>query len=215
MLHEVAADVSKFLIGWQLPREMQDRIGQLLRTELIRRDCAIHYTITHTEKPGRVKVKTSFSFDVINLTNHTVKYQQYVAFEKHDRPQIQKLECYSDDQSATYKLDGNEISREKKDEPGVIEAYGSRIEIRPNRVEGGIRYRVAAAYSMEFPEDYSDIFSFAGATVNTTITAEYPSDIEFVAPPADVNTMDRWEYHRLFLPAEHIHVRWLKKGTDH
>ncbi len=211
MLHEVSRDVSKFLIGWQLPKEMQDRIGQLMKTDLVRRNLDIHYRMVRTEEIGRVVLRVRFSFDLVNLTDHKVDYQQYVAFEKHDNPQIQKLECDSSDERARYKLDGTGISQTKPDEPGVVEAYGPLIKIKPNRTDHGTTYRVAGAYSIVFPEEFSDIFSFATPTINVTVTADWPDDIDFIAPPADVTTTNRWEYNRIFLTSEHIHVRWFKK----
>ncbi len=210
MLHEVSSDVSKFLIGWQLPKEMQDRIGQLMKTDLVRRNLDIHYSMVRTAE-RRVVLRVRFSFDLVNLTDHKVDYRQYVAFEKHDNPQIQELECASSDERARYKIGGTEIAQTKPDEPGVVEAYGPPIKINPNRTDQGPTYRVAGAYWIDFPEDFSDIFSFATPTINVTVTADWPDDIDFIAPPADVATSNRWEYNRLFLASEHIHVRWFKK----
>lgn len=214
-LREVSWDVSKYLIGYNLPLEIQDRIRDLMRTQVIRRDFELRYRLSRLAgqvDSAKLKLELEFSYELENVTNQVQPYQQMVAFERHDNPTLVELRCDSQDSKAVYFLDGSKLLKEKDDEPGVVEGYGKKIKLPPHNREKGMKYRIGGKYYFIVPEDYSDLFSFAGPTISVTAVAvEVPDDLEFIAPVGDVSTTKRWEYRRVFLPGEHIHVRWFKK----
>jgi hypothetical protein len=210
MLKEVSRDVSEFLIGYQLPAEAQAKIRELMACRIIRENFDLHWHIAETQQPGKVKVVTSFSFDVKNITSETEDYQQVVVVETRDNPTIGQLECDSSDKSGRYSLDGAKISHEKVGEHGVIEALGTKIAIKPNRESNEPHYRVGASYSMILPEEWSDVFAFGGPTLKVTVSADVPDNFAFVAPDADMKTAHSWRYNKFYLPNQHLRVRWFK-----
>ena len=214
-LKEASWDVSKYLIGYNLPAEIQDRIRELMSTQLVRRHFEIHYRLsrpTEEAAQGKFKFHVEYSYELENVTNQTQQYQQYWAAEEHDNPVLLELRCDSPDAKAVYCLDGSKVTREKEGEPGVIEAAAKKVKIPPHNLSRSLYYRFAGKYTLLVPQDHSDIVSLVGPTINVTITVDVPNDVEFVAPVADVATTKRWEYRRVFLPGEHIHVRWFMKA---
>lgn len=217
-LKEVSWDVSKYLIGYNLPPEIQDKIRDLMRTEVVRRNFELRYRLTSPAQPSippKLKLEIEFSFELENVTSRTQVYQQHVAFEKHDKPSLVELRCDSTDAKAVYCWQESTLLEEKDDEPGVLEAFGKKIKIPPHNCEQGKTYKIGGKYFFVVPEDYSDLFSFFSPTINVTaIAVDVPQDLEFVAPLGDVSTTRRWEYRRVFLPGEHIHVRWFRKPAE-
>jgi hypothetical protein len=214
LLKEVSWDVTKYLVGYNLPGEIQDRIRQLMASKLIRRDCEFRFRVVPETQsgPGRmIRLEVEFSFELENITNADIPYEQQVAFEKWENSTITEIRCDSDDEKAVYCLKRSSLGQESANEPGVFEAHGQRIKVQAHNVERKIRYRVGGRFSKVLPENSSDVIDFASPTINVTIMAQWPEGIEFFSPPTDRASPGRWEYRQLFLPGEHIRVRWMCK----
>ena len=210
LLREMSKDVSQFLIGYQLPEKAQDKIKELMGCKIIRQNLDIHWKIQTGQDPAKVRVTVNFSFDLINITGEEQPYQQFLLVEKQDNPVIEEVECCSSEKADSYRYAGQGISHDKVDEPGVIEALGKKLTIKPNKDGHGPTYRVGARYSMTLPQDYSDVFAFGAPTLKVTITDDVPPGFEFHAPDADLSMTNRWEYNKFFLPNQHVRVRWRK-----
>jgi hypothetical protein len=211
MLDEVSHGITEFMIGYELPKEAKAKIRDLMGSRILRQDMELHWRISETSDPTKVKVVMSFSFDVKNITSENEEYRQVVVVEKRDNPTIGHLECASSDEVARYKLDGAAIARERANEPGVLEALGTRITIKPNRDSDEPHYRVGASYTMLLPDEWSDVFAFGGPTLRVRVTADLPEKFVFDAPDADVETSQDWQYNKFFLPNQHLRVRWFKQ----
>jgi hypothetical protein len=209
VLREVSSDVSKYLIGYRLPEEVQDRIRALLQTRWIRRNCTIRFRLTElVAKPGFVKIDLVVSKDLENITTEEEAYQDTYEYEKHLSEKILEMRCDSSDTRATYRIEGEALTKEKRDEPGVMQASGKKVKIPPAHESLGRYYRFSTRYESEYPNNYSDIVSFDQPTIGVIFEAECPIEFRVSAPAADVFTHNRWEYRRLFLPGEHIRFRW-------
>jgi hypothetical protein len=212
VLREVSADVSKYLIGYQLPGEVQDRIKGLLQTAWVRRNCNVRCRLTELhDKPGHVRLDVTISDEMENITNETLPYTDTLEFEKHDPERIVELRCDSEDKRASYYLTGaalNDAIKEKKDEYGVMVAQGKRIRIPPVR-QAKHKYRFTAKYEVTYPENYSDLVSFKWPTIGVSIEFECPDTFRITASqPADFESHNRWDYKRLFLHNDHVRFRW-------
>lgn len=213
VLREVSADVSKYLIGYQLPGEVQDRIKGLLQTTWVRRNCNVRCRLTEIpDEPGHIRLEVTLSDEMENITNDALSYADTLEFEKHDPERIVELRCDSEEKRARYCLAGaalNDAIKEKKDEPGVMVAQGKRVRIPPVR-NAKYKYRFTAKYEVKFPENYSDIVSFNWPTIGVSLDFECPETFRITASPADVEGNNHWEYKRLFLQNDHIRFRWKK-----
>lgn len=209
VLREVSSDVSKYLIGYRLPEAIQDRIRELLQTQWIRRNCQIRCRLSVlADRPGYVRLEVTIADEMENITGETRIYQETIEFEKHDFEKVIELRCDCDDPKSSYSLRGENLANEKKEEPGVIVARGKKVKIPPVKNNQGHPYRFTARYEIVHPEKYSDVVSFSKPTMGVVLEIECPENFRVSASPADVETRNRWEYKRLFLPGDHIRFRW-------
>jgi hypothetical protein len=209
VLREVSSDVSKYLVGYRLPEEVQNRIRSLLQTRWIRRNCSVRLRLTEiASKPGYVRIEMAISKDLENITTEEESFQDKYMYEKHLPEKILEMRCDSADISAQYQIVGPGLAEDKIDEPGVKQAVGSVVKIPPVHEALGRYYRFTVRYEAEYPDNYSDILSFDLPTIGVVFEAECPPSFRVSATPADVSTPNRWEYRKLFLPGEHIRFRW-------
>lgn len=209
VLREVSSDVSKYLVGYRLPEEVQNRIRSLLQTRWIRRNCSVRLRLSEIPaKAGYVKIEMVVSKDLENITTEVESFQDKYMYEKHLPEKILEMRCDSADVSAQYQIVGAGLATDKDDEPGVMQAVGREVKIPPVHQALGRYYRFTVRYEAEYPDKYSDILSFDLPTIGVVFEAECPPGFRVSATPPDVSTPNRWEYQKLFLPGEHIRYRW-------
>jgi hypothetical protein len=209
VLREVSSDVSKYLVGYRLPEEIQNRIRSLLQTRWIRRNCRIRLRLTESpDNAGQVRVEIVVSREVENITTEEDSFQDKFSYERHLPQNLTEMRCDSADPKAQYQIRGAGLAREKNDEPGVMEAAGSVVKIPPVHEMAGRYYQFTVRYTADYPENYSDIYTFELPTIGVIFEAECPREFRVTVPPADISTPNRWEYRKLFLPGEHIRYRW-------
>lgn len=208
VLRDVSADVSKYLIGYRLPVEVQDRIHWLLQTHWIRRNFQIRCRLSEVAE-ARVRLEITVSHELQNITGEPLIYQDFMEFERHEPQRVIEIRCDSDDPKAQYRYADEEVqAREKPDDPGVMQVSGKKVKIPPVHEAVGRTYRFTTRYVAEYPSHYSDAIHFSRPTINVLLEAECPDTYRFTASGADVAGHNRWEFRRLFLPGENITFRW-------
>ena len=209
VLREVSSDVSKYLVGYRLPEEIQNRIRSLLQTRWIRRNCRIRLRLTESHgHAGRVGIEIVVSREVENITTEEASFQDRFSYERHLPQSLLEMRCDSADAKAQYQMNVAALVREKNDEPGVMQATGEVVKIPPVHETVGRCYEFTVRYSAEYSENYSDIYTFDLPTIGVIFEDECPPGFRVTLPPADVSAPNRWEYRKLFLPGEHIRYRW-------
>jgi hypothetical protein len=208
LLRETSKDVAKYLIGYDLPKEIQDKIHELMATSIVRTDCEVRYKL-HRPQEGRVTIEAEWSYTLINFSNTPKEFSHIVAVEKHDNPEFLELRCHSDDSKAAYCWQGERL-QVSESEPGVVSCSGRKLKVRP-RTEG-FKYLITSKYKITTPPEASDIINFFGPAVGITVIADCPSELEFSAPAATLGGANRWEYRGIFLPGQHVHVRWFPRS---
>jgi hypothetical protein len=94
--------------------------------------------------------------------------------------------------------------------PVVVEGHVAR---KPHRRDAQERQEplaklIGGRFSKVLPAESPDVISFASPTINFVLMVEVPARFECVAAPEpDVQTRNRWEHKRLFLPADHVGLR--------
>lgn len=208
LLWETSHDIAKYLIGYNLPKEIQDAIRDLMATAVIRRDFNQHYTLEHNTE-GKLKLTISTKYKVLNCSNTVREFTPRLEFEKHQAPTILEFRCDSADRRAVDIKRGNQDLGEKQD--GVLSIALKKIKLQPAINGNGLSYQVSCKYYRLVDVADSDVISFVAPTIGVTITAEPPEDIGFYVGTATVETENRWEFQRLFLELQHVHVRWFGK----
>jgi hypothetical protein len=214
LVHAIQRDTAHYLVGWNLPETVQNKIRDLIRTPLIRRNMVVEIELTPSLAAAGPKfnVRYNISYDVVNVSSEPQGFQPYVESEEHNIPTGIQIQCTSTptDRPAT-------VTRGK----GVVRAEGSSEKIPP---EGDRGFQVS--YSNENPVEYSDPIQFAYPTEGLTISISCPADVEATAAecPSEPTVMNdtvsgrvrsTWRYgdRKVFLTGEAVIIRWRKKTS--
>jgi len=204
--HGLVSDLYKYIAGYGLPSDIQDKIEELTKTTIIRRDFAQNYLLEH-HSTGRLKLTVDGTYKIVNCSNHVKEHTPRLDFEKHEDPTLDYFRCDSADSSAVEVKKGNESLSEKQD--GVLSVSLRKKKVQPEKKN--ISYSVSFRYSRIVDPKDSDILSFILPTIGAVVSVDRPDDISFDAGKATVETENRWEFTGLFLENQHIHVRWSPK----
>jgi hypothetical protein len=209
LLKEASYDISKYLIGYALPNEIQDKIKEAMRINLVRRDLTIAYTLSPVPgNPDRLFADVLYVYKVENLSNQGVTYQHRMSFEKHQNPKVLEMRIDSEEDRRVNesKLD---LSPE---ESSLVSTFALKpFTVKPRTKNPDVTYECSIKYRIEFPTEHSDAFAFVYPTINVRLTAEWPLDIEFIGPYGEPTNTNRWYFKRGFLVGEHVSFRWRKR----
>jgi hypothetical protein len=204
LLKEASQDIAMYLVGYQLPAEIQGTIKDLMSTNLVDRDVHLHYQLSlPKQSPGKVLAEVTLTYYVDNISNKKCSYKQRVYQHNTFSPAFLELRCDSNDEQGKYHLGVPELSLQLTGKEGefVAEVSGPQIQLRPR--SGNFRYQFTAKFTLLYPQDFSDFFVFDDPTIGVIITAGYPDELEFIGP-SDPSNINRWEYPRVFFGGEQL-----------
>jgi hypothetical protein len=209
LLKEILVDASKFLIGYELPTEIKDRIKELITTPLIRRDFSLRYQLIPGEEKGFINCVLELSFEIDNLSHRPQKYQQ-AAFSLEnspaEEPQFLEYRCDSTEPEACYVVRPGANGPEDK-------IAGKELVIPPHNRSTGRRYTFFAKYSSKKREQDSDFFVFYGPSAGLTVTVEGPSDLAVsLDPKQERENENHFFYSRLWEENETVVIQWSKRA---
>lgn len=214
VLREVSLDVSKYLVGYRLPEEVQDRIRELMQSKWIRRKFEVRAGFSEISNGKKIKADIHISEEIQNITSEYLEYQDRIEFEKHEPSTLLELQCDSEDRACSYHLSGDELRKMTTESSGRLITTGKSVRIPPVLESLGRSYRFRARYELIQLTTFSELISFNFPTIGVSIEiTDAPSNYHFhVTPVADLIGNNRWEYKRLFLPGEHVRIRWDRDG---
>jgi hypothetical protein len=205
LLKETSRDISKYLIGYNLPPEVQDRIHHLMGTTVIRRDFRQSYKLERID--GQLRATICGEYNIENCSNSEQEYTPGLHLEKHENPTMIEFRCDSADKNAVdRKIGGTQDSHD------VVSFFLKTFKVQP--VGSGLTYRVSYKFSRPVRDADSDLLAFNGPTIGVTITAECPDDLNFDAGDATIQTANRWEFKVLYIEGQHLHPRWFPKPSN-
>jgi len=210
VLREVTSDVSKYLVGYRLPTEVQGRIGELMHIKWIRRRFELRLAFNELEGGQKTKLDIQIGEEVQNITSETLPYHDKLEFDFHEPVNVVELECDCDDPKTSYYLAGAELNAARSENDGRITYTGRHVRIPPVADLIGHSYRFGARYEQIHPTKFSEVITFAIPTIGVSIEiTDHPENYRFhIEPVADYAGHDKWEFKRLFLPGEHIKILW-------
>lgn len=206
VLHEVTDDISKYLIGYRLPEQLQDRIRAIMQTRWILRDFEVRIRF-RTINARSLEVDVNRSERVQNISSETQQYEDCIVFSKLERKRVIELRCDSDSSEDTYHFDEQSVLH--VEESGQIRHVGRSVKVPPaSDTERDFQFskRYVAPHSFSSKE----VFTFTQTTIGASIQViDAPEGVIFHLTPApDQSAHLRWTYNRLFLPGEQIAIQW-------
>lgn len=215
LLEEASQDIAKYLYGYRLPPELQSTVKDLMCTIRVTRGFHLHYKLSLIkEKPGHVEVETTLTYQVQNIGNRKIPYQQPFYQQKYYSPCFLELRCDSTEKDGNFYLGPQELSGQMKSQErkAIVRVMTPAVNLIPHEPASKSKYEFKARWTIVCPEDYSDFFVLDEApTIGVLITAEYPAEFEFDGPTA-ATQVNRWDYPRVFFAQEQITVHWCRAG---
>jgi hypothetical protein len=210
VLREVSLDVSKYLVGYRLPEEVQNRIRELMQTKFIRRKFEVRCTFTESQSGKKLIAEFQIADELQNITSEPLFYQDSMEFEKHESVIIHEMKCHSSDIAASYHYDSEALKDFTTANDTHTLTCGKGLQIPPVVESVGSSYRFQSKYQQIHPTAFSDYISFKFPTIGVSVEiANAPKNyLFFVTPKPEFASHHRWEYKRLFLPGERITISW-------
>jgi hypothetical protein len=210
-------DISKFLLGYELPKEIQNRIRTLMSMQLVRRNYHIIITFPSQISGASMPVKVQQAFDLDNITESSMWYRHSHVFDQSDT--ISELEILSCSDGDTVHYTGTNVPQESNTAGNT----GKTIVTWPLTkipAQNGSKNKIYS-YELRFlmKEKHAldgHNFNFHIPTINLTIDVKSPEALKIVVlvPDPDVAFSNHWEYKRLFTTGESIRVQWELESAD-
>lgn len=208
LLREASRGIFHYLLGFDQQPEIKERLKKLVfDTTLFRRN--YHMTCRFIpEQSGQMRLEIQSRFDVVNPTNEAKPFQHILQGERVENLTVRSLTLVSSEGNYTK----TPSLQPKQDDPEVVEADGGRIQIQPS--SKGLNYTFGTNFSMLYPMEFFLALNFSAPTIGVTIEVFPPEGFEITASATPTHTTNIWRYDKLFMPNEHIDLRWRKNASN-
>jgi hypothetical protein len=220
LLKEASLDIFQFMLGFQLPRGVTDRIKTIVSSAaLIRRDCELRWTLTWAdEKKEEVWARLETTYWMENLSHEDKKYQQKTSALDPNDPdtKVEAMWCHASDTDTDYYLAGDKLTPGTEDHQGTRWIVAPEVIIPSRNRERGLDCKFGAKYVSRYKCQDDDQYAFVFLTLNVRVVVEAPPDLSIkVDPKADRDHLgNTYEYSRLFVDNESVTIRWCKEEPE-
>ena len=204
LLREAAQDIFHYLLGFDQQPQIKERLKRLVfDTKLFRKNFNARYKLV----PERdlMRIEFDYDFELINPTEEVIEFPLKIDFEKAENLRLDFLSLVSSEKSYRWCPQ----LKPKSDDPWVIQGFAESVKIQP--ASRGITYRYSGKCSFTYPRTFYYAQHFGYPTIGVTITVECPPSFEIGAPPTPMHEGNVWKYEGLFMPGDHINIRWSPK----
>lgn len=222
LVKEAARDIDKYLLGYALPPELQEKIREVRETKVVRRNFVCTYTISPSDSEKKIKLEAHLTFEVENITSGLQDYTQELALDEHNSPVIALMCCETNDKSQKYCLEGSALAKQiaefTKANPGAatVEVSAKKVELQPKSRYSYLNYKFHARYSQTCPEIGSEYFRFDQPyipTIGVSIVVNHPKGFAINFPPERKPEKvepgkAEWSDSKVFLRGEIITIWW-------
>lgn len=200
LLKEASQDIFHHLLGFGLPLPIQERIKQIVQeTAIYRQD--MEMTCSLNEVNGGVSLDCELKFKVVNPSYRKRYFKQILQFEKWEYPDLLSV-SYSE--SRDYGKYAPLTARKGEEE--VLEYQGPAMAIPPH--DSKERW-FRSHFTVRRPIPGFWVQNFGYPTIGFVLRLRSkPEWLRVTATPADTTLGGEWIYRGLFMPGEHIQVRW-------
>lgn len=209
LVNEVTRDVSKFLVGYRLPRELQDRIRTLMQTAWVRREFEVRIRLREIEH-DQVELDCTVSNRVQNITSEKLEYTDSLVFGRFDNFSVTEMRCVDQTGADVYRVEDGRINAQQED-GGQRRHSGRKVKVAPvEETEGDMKFSVR--YRVTRPASSTETITLNQPTIGASIElTDCPDGFELhLLPTPDQSAHRRWTYNRLFWPGEQITIQWEK-----
>jgi hypothetical protein len=201
LLKEAARDIFEYLLGFDQQPQLKERLKRLVfDTKLFRRNFNARYKLL--PQVDFIQIEMEFDFELVNPTEEAIEFQYKMDFEQAENPRLDSLTLISSERSYEWRP----TLQSKEDEPSVLQGFADPVKIQP--ASKGISYRFDGKCAMSYPLSFYYAQHFGYPTIGVTVTIEHPQTLEIDPAPTPSHEGNVWRYERLFMPGDHISIRW-------
>jgi hypothetical protein len=201
LLREASKDIFHYLLGFDQQPEIKDRLKRLVfDTKLFRKNFNMKCVLIPSGESMRLELECDF--EVVNPTNESHKYSHCVQCERVEKPSAGLMTLVSGQENYSFIPNLSD----KSDDPIVLEARGHEIDVMPS--SKGVTYRFGTKFSMVYPKEFFYAVHVGVPTIGMTIEVVPPEGYEVTASPTLTCAKNLWKYDKLFMPGEHVDIRW-------
>ncbi len=219
---EISLDVFKFLVGYGLPAEFQNRIREIVtNSDLVRRDSSIIWDLRPVARDQNTfQLGYSVIYKLQNLSTRRVEYQFKTAKSPGEDQETRLTRLWGKFPNARYDYLGDRLNEAPVEtEPsGRSWIKGDKVWVDAENFLHGLEFRVGADYESMLRRQF-DYHVFAKPTLGAVVIVEHPKNLKVTLSPRvegepDVDPVgtDRvrttWTYRRLFFNSDAIFLRW-------
>jgi hypothetical protein len=214
LLKEAALDVYQFMLGFQLPRGVTDRIKALVQSAaLLRRDCELRWTIKWLDdKKENVSVLLEVSYFMENSSHEDRRIKQRATgIDPNDSSAtVETMWFHSSEPEHDYYLEGSELKLGPEDGAGEKWFAAPEVVIPSRNRERELERKFGARYICRSKANDKDMYTFSELTLNVRVVVNAPEELTIkVDPEADRKHLgNSYEYSRFFVDNESITLRW-------
>jgi hypothetical protein len=210
LLKEASKGIFHYLLGFDHEPEIQNRLKELVfKTTLLRKNYNIKCILT--PENDKMRLDMDISFEVFNPTAEGQEYIHAAEFEKVEEPKsrgmslISEARTYSEEEVA-FKL--------KDDDIEVLESSVGPINIEPSIKN--ISYKFSTKVSLLYPLEFFHAIHVGTPTIGMYVEIIPPKGFRVTSGKSKKmsHAGNIWEYRDLFMPGEHVNIRWEKIQTN-
>lgn len=201
LLKEAARDIFEYVLGFDHQPQLKERLRRLVfDTKLFRKNFNARYKLIPQE--DFIQIEMEFDFELVNPTEEAIEFQYKVDFDQAESPRLDSLSLICSEKSYEWRP----VLESKKDDPFVVQGFADPVEIQP--ASKGISYRFGGKCAVSYPLSFCYTQHFGYPTIGVTVTSDYPPTLEVHAAPTPAHEGNVWRYESLFMPGDHINIRW-------
>ena len=218
LIRDAVRDIDKYLLGYALPSDLQDKVREIREARIVRRHFVCEFTISPIQNEKQIMLESIITFQAQNITNREQPYTAELALEKRNSPEIAFMSCMSNDAQAKYHLKGSDLLNRADSDSPLIDVQAQTLWLLPQSQSRFpfITYEFKSKYSQIFPEVGTEYFQFDQPypTIGATIIVNHPQQfkIHFPSKPKKAQlTRSEWSNPRVFLQGAIITIWWERK----
>ncbi len=202
LLKEASTDIFHHLLGFDLPKEIRESLRDFLFQNRSYRENVIIDVHAETASDGLVDVMWSMRWDVVAVA--TTEYRQHASFEEADQGRILEASVTSNSHSKLHYT--APLLTTNKKEPMVSAWSGKKIKLKNGDVlHAYLKFVTRGPLTGYF------VNNFASSTINPRVKVSSSDDLEIYASQADQQVGNEYIYRKVFVPSDHIQIRWRPK----
>ena len=205
LLKEASTDIFHHLLGFDLPVEIRETLRDFLLNNRSYRTNVIIDVHAVTATDGLVDVTWLMRWDVVAVA--TTEFRQHASFEDADQARIVEASIASTANPKLNYMEKMPSLTQDKNEPMVSAWFGKKIKMKKGDV-----LHAYLKFVTRGPKIGYSVTNFASSTIHPRVKVSSSDDLEIYASQSDQRTGDEYFYRKVFVPSDHIQIRWRPKA---